>query len=194
MSDYPYDDEEEQCTDNANIKVLDDVAKMIDIQVPPEAMEKATKEAARAVTASIIGSIRASVESTVKKECGAIIVEQAKSLMPELFKEVIASKIVINEEKSWKQEQIEIRDLIKKQMDMSLAELRDGETRRRIISEAVKSFITKDVTKEVEAAVNEFRKGFYADLSKEAMKKVVKALVDNLGGDRKLLAALTCEE
>lgn len=154
-----------------------------------ESLSTLAKACAENISQQIRREISNELSTLIKKSCGEEIQRLAKEYMPEVFRDVLAKKVVADS-KSWNQTQVTIETLIQEQLKNTLDALKNERTREDLVKQAINSFMSKELTEIATQAVNEFKQTTLKEVQKQAMGEIVKAVSSTLSKDTKFLAVL----
>lgn len=148
-------------------------------------LSKVADEASRRLEDHLMKQLKVLIE----KACGDQIKVMAKAHMEKTFLEVISSSIVIANS-GWREKKVQIKDVIKEELDSKIKSMYGKDEVSRIATKAVEDLLRKDIDNIAKQSVQDFKNDISDQINKEAMQNITKAIAGAIGSDNKLLAIL----
>lgn len=197
MSDYDsiFNDDDDRGEDDLTSSISEGLSGVfVSLQkgiLRDEVLEQISQDLAKRIVSECSSSIQASFTESVRCAVAGQLKDKAADFCDQAFKEVLADKIVNLKENSWSQKRIAIGDMVKAEFEKILDTLKTEKGVKKLVEEAVKSFMAKEIDEMVKASIVDLKREVSEELTKETMKGVIRAVCTQVGADKKLLALLT---
>lgn len=189
MSDYnDYDDIDEMEEDDLAFKEMLSHFSGISEEALKQLAMKSVEELARIQRNEIVNVLKTMLAGTMKAEVKRL----SDEFIQKIFSEVVVSKI-LPKENNWTNARTDITSFVKESFDSAVMKLNSSSNQTNFVRSAIDSFMKDEMTNMAKAAIAEFRTEVFAEMKKEGLKSLTRAIAVGLANEPKLLEMIKLE-